>query len=129
MMAALKAHQPNANFFVNGRTYKSDEQSLIANVHPDDVAGLLNCGCVVTEPFSIARPRVEEKPAVLAKPATIRLRGKPWMNYQPATDARFHADGDGFLDVPPQHVKALLRAGCAHVDEEGREFGSTAPAA
>lgn len=125
-MPILKAHQAFANYFVNGRTYTANEQALIVGAHPQDVVGLQNSGCVVTEPFSIAVPRAEEKPAAPAKPATVRLRGKPGVAYQPETLHRYHADAQGFLDVAPHHVKALVRMGCAHCDEEGREFGNSA---
>ena len=128
MMATLKAHQPYANYFVNGRTYTANEQSLI-EARGDDAPALINCGCVVTEPFSIALPRADEKPIAPTKPATIRLKGRAGAAYQPETGSRYTADGEGFVEIPVHHVKALLRMGCSYVDEEGREFGISAPAA
>ena len=38
---------------------------------------------------------------------------------QPVSGTRYVADADGFVDVAAEHVKALLRAGCARADAEG----------
>ena len=59
-------------------------------------------------------------PEERAEPAKVPLKGKPYVIYAPDLDhstVRYTADADGFLEAAPEHVKALMRAGCARLPQ------------
>jgi hypothetical protein len=46
------------------------------------------------------------------------MKGKPHMMFAPDPDhstVRYTSDADGHLNAAPEHVKALMRAGCVRV--------------
>lgn len=45
----------------------------------------------------------------------VRLKAKPHSVWQPMTGTKYVADGEGFFDAAADHVKVLLKAGCARV--------------
>ena len=91
------------------RHYPVSTDGLIHNVAPDDLVQLLSAGC---EPTTLAPPLKPE-------PAKVRLRApRPHMVFAPDPDhstVRYTADADRFIDVAEEHVKMLMRAGCARL--------------
>ena len=112
-MPTLRA-PAGACYFVNGRRYDATPagEVRVEPEHRNDIAPLLNAGCIATEPWFHPVPPAPPAPARPALPPTVRLRARPHPVHQPATGARYTADADGFIDVAPEHVKALLGAGC-----------------
>jgi hypothetical protein len=115
LMPVLRA-PPGASFFVNRRRYSATASGEVRvdPKHAEDVAALLNGGCVATAPWFEPVPPAPPKPA-RPSPPTVRLKAAPHSVWQPRTGARYVAAADGRLDVAPEHVEALMRAGCVLV--------------
>jgi hypothetical protein len=87
------------------RRYAVASDGLIHNVAESDLVQLLAAGCESATP---PPPKPEAPPKV-------RLRGRPHGLYAPAPEnprVRYQADAEGYFDAAPEHLKALLRAGC-----------------
>jgi len=111
-MPTLKA-QPHSNFFVNGRRYGATADGLIENVHPHDIAALLNMGAVATAPWFEPVPPAPPPPAPPLPKPTIRLRApKPYANFALSGGSRYSSDAQGFLDAEREHLDDLIKLGC-----------------
>ena len=90
------------------RRYPVGADGLIRDVAADHLPQLLAAGC---EAASVPAP----KPAM---PPKVRLRApKPHMMFAPESGStvRYTSDADAFVAANPEHVKALMRAGCVRV--------------
>ena len=118
-MPSLKA-VPHSNFYIDGKIYTADADGLIAEADPHHVAALVRAGCVVSGHWSHPAPQAPPPEPEPAKPEApkVKLRApRPHMNFAPESGStvRYTADADRLFDAAPEHVKALMRAGCARL--------------
>jgi hypothetical protein len=109
---------PNASFFVGSSVYRSNGEGVL-NASEEHVAALVASGCLVPrEPWKVPAapsPAPEPRPSKPEAPK-VRLKApRPHMTFAPDpahSSLRYTANADRFIDAAPEHVKALLRAGC-----------------
>jgi hypothetical protein len=117
-MPILKA-PPGASYYVNARSYTATSAGLLS-AHEDDIGQLIASGCVAFEPWSrtAAQAPPPEPEAVKPAPRKVRLRApRPHMTFAPESGStvRYASSAESYFDAAPEHVDALICAGCKRV--------------
>ena len=117
-MPLLRA-PPYAGYVVGTHRYTATSAGLL-DCAEEDIGALLAAGCIPLEPWrrsAAQAPTAEPEPTRPSLPR-VRLRApRPHMTFAPESGSmvRYTADADGHFEAAPEHVKALVRAGCCVV--------------